>query len=162
MQKRNKYFDSVPGWQKGFIAIAGAAAAGYLFIKLTKKVEEKKQLIGATNELNAINQELENIQQPASFSQAQYNSWANALFIAMDGFGSDENSIYNIFKLLKNNADLLQLIKAFGIREISSGKFNPEPNVKGTLIQCITSELNAYEISKINSILDKSGITFKF
>lgn len=163
MQKKNNYFSNVPGWQKGLIALGGAAFLYYVLFKQTKKAEEQKALVGATNELNSINQEIEQSSgESKNYSPAQYNTWANNLFVAMDGYQTDEDAIFNIFKLMKNKLDVLELIKAFGIREISSGYLNPEPNVKGTLSQCLTSELNSSEMTELNSILNKAGIDYKF
>jgi hypothetical protein len=54
------------------------------------------------------------------------------------------------------------LIAAYGIREVGGGMWNPLPNFKGNLVQTISDELSNSEISQINSIIVKSGITIRF
>jgi hypothetical protein len=81
--------------------------------------------------------------------------------VAMDGYGTDENAIISVFYSLKNNADFLALIAAFGTREISSGSWNPEANFNGTLTAALVSELDISEIITLNNILKAKKITYR-
>lgn len=51
-----------------------------------------------------------------SFSPSQMSTFADNLFSAMDGFGTDETSVEDVFKKMKNDLDILLLIDAFGVR----------------------------------------------
>lgn len=162
MQK--KKFE-IPPKAQGIIAVLLAgSAAYYFFVYKPKKDKEKKQGEGSQNNINAVNQEIQILTQNGnpSYSPAQYASWANAIFVACDGYQTDEQAIYAVFKNMKTKLDVLELIKAFGIREVSSGKLNPEPNVTGDLPTVLTSELNASEIAAVNLILQVRKIDFKF
>ena len=76
----------------------------------------------------------------------------------MDGYGTDEATIYSVFSKFKNAGDFALVMNAYGVREISSGAWNPEPNFKGTLIGALTSELNVENKTKINKILASKKI----
>jgi hypothetical protein len=79
----------------------------------------------------------------------------------MDGYGTDEEQIYGVFKNIKNDADFAMIQNAYGIREISSGAWNPEPNFKGTLSGALTNELSASEKDVLNNILAQKKITYR-
>jgi hypothetical protein len=90
---------------------------------------------------------------------------ADKIYVAFNGYGTDvngNNGLINQFALLRNNDDLMGLIAAYGIREVGGGMWNPLPNFKGNLVQTISDELSNSEISQINSIIVKSGITIRF
>lgn len=56
----------------------------------------------------------------ASYSPAQMKTFANTLFSAMDGAGTDEAAVLGVFKQMNNDLDFLFLIDAFGVRHGSS------------------------------------------
>lgn len=89
-----------------------------------------------------------------------YRNLANQLFDAFDGYGTDNTKVDDIFKLLKSNADYNALKSAYGIREISSGRFNVfQSNFEGDLTATIKEELDSDELSELNKILASNGIT---
>lgn len=94
-----------------------------------------------------------------SGSGLNYTSLANDLFAAFDGYGTRESNIYATFSLLKSDKDFDELVKAYGIREVSSGKYNWTPNFTGNLIGAIKSEMSTAEIAEINTILKNNGIS---
>jgi hypothetical protein len=97
-----------------------------------------------------------------TMNEAKFKEIANKIFNAFEGYGTDTTTIKNQFALLKNNDDVMGLVAAYGIREISSGKYNPLPDFTGNLPQAIADELSQSEISDLNSVLVKSGITIRF
>jgi len=54
------------------------------------------------------------------------------------------------------------VVAAYGIREVSSGSWNPLPNFKGNLPETIANECSDSEILKINSVMVKSGVSIRF
>ena len=101
----------------------------------------------------------------ASMTKEQYNLLAEKVFNAVSGYGTDfngANGLKNIFSLLRNNDDLMELVAAYGIREVSSGNFNPIPDFSGNLPEVLSDELSQKEISELNSILVKNGISIRF
>jgi len=63
---------------------------------------------------------------------------------------------------LKNNNDFDEVVKAYGVREVSSGFGNIfVPNYNGNLIGAIKNEMKSSQIQKINDILKGNGISKK-
>ena len=89
-----------------------------------------------------------------------YRSLANQLFDAFDGYGTAENKVKEIFKLLKSNADYDSLKAAYGVREVSSGTWNIfQSNFEGDLPATVKHELDDSELAEVNQILASNGIT---
>jgi len=91
-----------------------------------------------------------------TFPLSQYDIFADTLEEATDTAFTDEDSIYTVFNALQNNADLLQLIKAYGQRYhfefgIPLGNY--------TLSQVLVAVLSQSERDQIQSILNAKGIT---
>jgi hypothetical protein len=93
-------------------------------------------------------------------SNLNYTSLANQLFEAFDGYGTDNSVVMGVFAKLTSDADFAALRAAYGVREISSGKFNIfNSNFDGDLQATIVNEMSASEIVKLNQILKSKGIT---
>ena len=95
---------------------------------------------------------------PLSFPIAQYQMMADIIEEATDTSGTDTDAVYGVFLQLKNNTDLLQLIKAYGQRwnfmfGVPLGKFS--------LQQIINSELDGTEKATLNQILLGKGISIQ-
>lgn len=82
-----------------------------------------------------------------SYPMAQYGLWADALFQAMDGWGTDEDAIFNVFSKMKTNNDLAQLQVSFGVKEGQN------------LGQWLQDDLGDDEKNKVRSILTSNGVT---
>ena len=77
--------------------------------------------------------------------------------------GTDEKSIYNIFRLLKNNDDFLLLKKEYGIRQYIDFTYNPfGTKYQFNMSQAINFEDEGGEMKNyINNILKVKGITYR-
>jgi len=89
-----------------------------------------------------------------TYDLSQYTIFADRAYDAMYDFGTDEEALYVMFGKLRTNSDVLQLIKAFGVR----GDFI----YKEGLTKWLSSELNNIEIEKVNDILKRNNITYQF
>jgi len=117
---------------------------------------EKKQI---ESELEASEKK-----QKATYPTSQYSSWADAIAGAIYGAGTDELTIVNIFRQLKNDTDYLKLVKAWG---------NPKRRVFPdffvfydtgylmTLPQALREDLSTFWINKINNILKSKKIKYR-
>lgn len=137
---------------------AGIFIAYKMIQSIMKSKPQREEVASASSELDRLNQSTVTRQ---SITKSQAESFASTLHTAMDGYGTDEDAIISIFYKLKNNADYLALQKAYGVREISSGAWNPEPNFKGTMASALRSELSNTWIKKINDLLIKKKITYR-
>lgn len=141
-----------------FAAVGGIIYIGYKLLSAPGKIIEN---LGNKDELTDAQKELDKTGKTATLSASQAGSIANAIFAAMDGYGTDEDAIVYQMGKIKNNADFLLVQTKYGIRTVSSGRFNPEPNYKGNLAGSIGSECSTYWTKKINSALAKKGVTYK-
>lgn len=158
-------FTGLPAWAKGAIAIAVVGGIGYLVYSLIKKGKDIKESKGNRDEVKTVGSELDKLNSNSSTKQtlsaSDASAIANKLFATMDGYGTDTTTIEGQLKRLKNQADWLAVRSAYGIREVSSGRFNPEPNYKGTLEGALTTELGYFDSSmreRINNYFTKQGI----
>lgn len=92
-------------------------------------------------------------------SDIDFGALANDLFDAFDGYGTKNQKVRDIFSLLKSDLDFDDLVKAYGIRTVSCGAFNPFcTDFKGGLEATIKDEANDTEIVTLNKILSDKGI----
>jgi len=155
-----KSFQGLPIWAKGAIAVAVVGGAAYLIYKLWSFPKQFLDGRGNRQEDRAWNTELEKLGQKPTMSKAQIDALANKAYAAMNGYGTDEDALYEVFRALKNDADFAALQAAYGVRTISSGSWNPAANFEGNLIAAITDEVDANTRKIINNILKVHKINY--
>jgi len=106
-----------------------------------------------------IDKEIDQSGLTLSYPLSNYNLMADQLQSAMFDAGTDEDTIYTILDKLNNAKDLLQLIKAFGLRTYYQFGW-PQGNYN--LGQWFQEELSTTEKNKVNQILQSKGINFQF
>jgi hypothetical protein len=87
--------------------------------------------------------------QKLSYPESQYKVFADKLYVAMKGLGTDRDAVYNVFNAMVNKADLMKLITSFGVRD---GE---------TLAEWMNGE-TFLSIDNINKILSNKGIDYTF
>lgn len=120
-----------------------AFALVLLFLWLRKKLKKDVTSTIVVNEANL------------TLPKTNYTLYANQLYTAMNGVGTDEETIYRVLGQLQSADDWYQLVKAFGTKKASSWLSSFE----GTLYDWLSDELNAKEMKKVNGILANIGIT---
>ncbi len=90
-----------------------------------------------------------------SYDKSQYDLWASQLFSAMEGGGTNEDSVYRVLLNIKNQDDWNQLVKAFGVKEDGSWYIS----FSGTLVDWFNSEFNTTDYNKCIEILQKVGVS---
>jgi negative regulator of sigma E activity len=152
-------FKGLPTWAKGVISIGVFAGVAYAIWKITQKLGEEP-LRDATEDKQIKDELAEEIKKsPLSYGASQYATFANNIQEAGFDIGTDEESIYSVFRKIKNNADYLALLKAWGkptrtIYEWGIGR-------KKTLSQFLRSEMDSKEIAKINTILANNKVKYR-
>ena len=156
--------------QVNFIKIAGLGLGAFLIYKtITKATKGFKDFFGGkdiqTEEdlKKAILEEQKKLKaqgEVLTHPLYKYKSFATTLKIAMKGGGSDEDAIYSVFSTMKNDLDITQLISDYGIHTyyLSLRKIATDMD----LPQWIYEEMDEDEIAKLNSILAKNNITYRF
>lgn len=140
-------------WIGGGLAVAFGVSK---VLKILRPEYKREQ-----NEQKTIESELESETKKTglTYPLSQYSNFANIIETAGFDVGTDEAAIYNVFRLLKNNADYLQLTKAWGkpTRKIYDWGFGYDM----TLPQYIRWEMDAKEAGRINAILKSKNIKYR-
>lgn len=85
---------------------------------------------------------------------------ANAIFDAMNGYGTGNDAIENQLEKLTSKSEWDALVRAFGTRTISSGMWNIfQADFTGDLVSCLNDELDSSELERANQILSKIGVS---
>lgn len=98
-----------------------------------------------------------------TYGAQQYSDWAQLLFDAMDGMGTNENAIRNVLKNMRTYEDVLALIDAYGRRSLTYeidfiGIFSTKPM---TLAQSFKDELSDADIAiYVNDPIKRTGYKF--
>jgi hypothetical protein len=143
----------------------------YKYLK-TDKSEKKddKQLADEINSYASKGKKL-------SYDLSNYKSFADTIYSAIsavmagdlltgDWAGADEDTIFQIFRKMKNDADVIQLEKSFGKREYVGGwdggllDFGTFPNE--SLSVQLAKELSAKQLNIINKDFIKKGIKRRY
>lgn len=104
-----------------------------------------------------------------TYLATNYQTFADKIYAAgcpgLFCYGTDEEAMYDVFREMKNDLDMLLLVKAFGLREERGGICIPIPGTGECAIPLgawLLTELSADGIKEINDILKKNGLTFTF
>ena len=161
---------NLPPATRGLVTVVGVGIGLYIVYKIYKKVQEttsgivtpetaaKQEDRGWARDIDKLNQ---NPATRATITKAQAASYASSIHAALDGYGTDEDAVYDIFRHLKNDADFAEVANAYGTREVSSGAWNPEPNFNGSMSAALTSEMSTDEKKVANKILADKKITYR-
>lgn len=94
-----------------------------------------------------------------TFANSWYNEAAEALFVAMNGAGTDEAAIIAIINQLQTKDDWNKLVKVFGVRTLDAVWIN---TCTGNLPACLMSELSGKDLDKVRSKLLSIGVITGF
>jgi len=173
--KVTEYYNGLPSWSKGVVAVIGIAAValvGYSIYAGSKRRRDLKEASKASEEAKKEVEDLKREGIVASYTPSQYEVFSQKLVQAMDSCGTSEESVYSVFRSMKNKADVLSLISAFGVRyyqpcpttnpvSYSKWLFNDKA-YGGGLATWLEYDLTASEIKKINDILAGNRIQYNF
>lgn len=136
-------------WTKIAIAILVIGIVGWILTYLGVKVFNKlRDAIRNKDLVNKANAEIKD--SDVTLTAAQASTLADKIFSAVKGWGTDEEAIYSVFRMLRSRSDLLLLARTFGVR---GGR---------TLNEWLTADLSQKELDKVNQILTTNGITYSF
>lgn len=168
-------YNNLPNWAKGAIAVGGVLIVGIFGYKIYQDIKKKKDLKNANQAADQADSELRNLSNQGvkpTITASQATTFSTSLQQAMNGCGTDENKIYGVFDKLTNDADVYMLIKQFGVRfytpcpatnPVSYAKFlYDDKSFGGDLGTWLGYDLTNGEVQKINGILAKKSIKFRF
>jgi hypothetical protein len=143
------------------LIITGVALAGYLGYKYYRKKNPTDE-----SSLTADEKAAKAKGQALSYTLTSYQGLANTIYNAWfqryNPFNAvDETIVLSVFNKMKNDLDVLQLIRAFGKRRSPVNFLSLlVPDV--TLPEWLSIGLEPKELKAINDVLAKKGISFQF
>jgi hypothetical protein len=93
-----------------------------------------------------------------TYNQGTYDTYALGLFTAMNGVGTDQTAIENIFSNMKNRTDVLRLIEAYGVKQLT-GAFGIADGQPDTLPSHLVSDGG---VEAANKGLKKNKVLYSF
>jgi hypothetical protein len=160
-----KTYSDLPSWAKGVLFVGGAlvlVGLGFTVKNYIKRKSAESRGRGAVSGSGSTLRDLAKNGIFPKYTDMQYKSWADALFTAMNGYGSGTQQIYDVMKQMQNDADIVKLIQAYDVRTLSSGAYNPSPDLTGNLVMALNDELDSNELFVVNGILAKKNIKYRF
>ena len=143
------------------LIVTGVALAGYLGYKWYRKKHPTDE-----SSLSADEKAAKAKGQALSYTLTSYQGLANTIFNAwyqtFNPFDTvDEKIVLSVIAKMKNDLDVLQLIKAFGKRRAPVNFLSLlTPDI--TLGEWLSIGLESKEIQALNDVMAKKGISFQF
>jgi len=165
---KNFKFPKYTKQQKTTIAIAaGVGVVAYLMFKKSGSLlSSVKKFTGqaTTEDINkSTTEDIKILNKQGikpTYYASQYVLFADKLYNAMitsNPFqGTDEEAIYSVMRLMKNDVDINMLVKSFGTRRM-------EFSLKGGgLAAFLQDDLDNKEMAMVNKILSNNKINYRF
>ena len=143
------------------LIVAGVGVLGYIGYRVYRKRNPTDASALLRDEKDARLKGL-NLSYTLSSYQGAADTIFNAWFQNFNIFNPvDEKIILSTINKMKNDLDIIQLIRAFGKRRapIPFGSFF---TADVTLPEWLSIGLSANEIKAVNDVMEKKGISFKF
>jgi hypothetical protein len=168
-------YKGLPDWARGLTIVGGIGILFYIGYTAVRRVRKVAELQKDLQESDTAQSDLEKLRRQGivpTISDTQIQNIVNSLREAMNGCGTDESLVYNQFEKLNNIADAQKLISMWGVQyyrpcaveqPISYSIYLANPKkFGGNLSTWLNYDLSKSEIKKINDILAKKNINFKF
>jgi len=151
--------------------LAGIGAGIYFGRKLYKKIfptgtekadkEEKNANTETVTESKKYLDNLTKLKKP-TYSDAIFKGWADVLYTAMDGVGTDFGAIVNVIKYMRSDTDVVKLVVTFGVRNKKTNNPFSSSSQALNLRAWFADELSNIEIGGLNKILAANKIAYRF
>ena len=165
-----QYYKDLPPWAKGVVVVGGAVVVYLVGSRVYRAVfPTDAQRKNRELEKN-IDSEISKMQgngKKASFSDSNYNTFANTIYNSMRfAIGDDYGTVESTLKRMKNDLDVANLIKAFGLKQ--DFFFGLPAGDKMDLFTFVQKELGNeyggltnYRVKRINEDWSKKGILYQ-
>jgi hypothetical protein len=165
-----QYYKELPPWAKGVVVVGGVVVVYLVGSRVYRAVfPTEAQRKNRELEKN-IDNEISKLQgngKKASFSDSNYNTFANTIYNSMRyAVGDDYGTVELTLKRMKNDLDVAKLIKAFGVKQ--DYFFGIPAGDKMDLFTYIQKELGNeyggltnYRVKRINEDWSKKGISYQ-
>lgn len=167
----DKYYERQPSIVKAIIA-AGVGLLGYSIYRGIKRRQEERDLLQAAQAANSELGQLANQGVHPSYSDSQFEQFCVKIDGAVAGCGTDEEAIFDVFRAMRNEADIRKLVSTFGVRYLTPCEYSDPVSYTiwlvnrqaypGDLASFLATDLSSGDIREINEILRGNGIEYQF
>jgi len=140
----------------------------YIFTSQRKKVQDLQKEVEDPAHLTDLSdlpknvpvvQQSINAGNKKNYTDSKYREFADNLFNYLHRFNVDEEGVYRVFNLIKNDTDYLYLNSAFGRRMTDFFWRTSWTNKSYTMKELLSSQLDSNEKKDINDLLSQRGLT---
>lgn len=109
--------------------------------------------------LKNVDTDIKDTKQTPTKNKTNFVDLATQLYQALNNvFGGDADQVYRVFAQANNDADVLEIIKAFAVQPYTGGVYTQVLTLPGFITKKLTSD----EITQLNMMLAKKAIRFRF
>lgn len=148
MKSFGNWWNGLPNFMKVVIIVTSIV----LTIVTIKLIRDKAKTITSRRRIADYKSEEEHWEakgEQPSLQEFNYEQLANKIWTACQGWGTDEQAIFEVFEELENNVDFIKLQEAYGIDEDGLD-----------LSAQLHDELDGSDIKQINDLLTAKGIAY--
>lgn len=159
------YIQGLPSWAKGLIVVAIILIVVTIIVSVNKAIKKSK-------EAKSFEDDFKNYCKQGSkpsYPEATYLSLAGKIEEAgcsgIFCYGTDEDAIYDVFRQMNSDCDVILLKRAFGKRDERGGICYSDLWGSSCGVELgvwLQSELSSSNFEEINKILSSKGITSRF
>jgi len=169
LNKGSDLTTGLPPWAKGVILIGLGFIAWKIYQGVTKGISQSKlnqKSRDSIQETQGWYKELEESKKSdktkPTMSNTEMKSFANRLQTTMDGYGTRDYDIKQMFKRVKTDGDFAGINSAFGTRSIArpTGLIWTD-DFRGTMAECLQDEADSETIVAVNKTLKSNGVSYR-
>lgn len=148
-----KWWNELPSMWKLVLILIALAILIYFLKRADEIAKAKTKAIIEKSEIEILKDK----GVKATYQPTTYKKFANNMYEAMDGVGTNTNVITAVFSYLNNDLDFIHLDAAFGVRGATDNLFGfiDPTDMRGWLKDDLSEEL----IAAINTTLKNKGIS---
>ena len=165
-----QYYKDLPPWAKGVVVVGGAVVVYLVGSRVYRAVfptEAQRKNRELEKNIDSEISKLQGNGKKASYSDSNYNTFANTIYNSMRfAVGDDYSTVESTLKRMKNDLDVAKLVKAFGVKQ--DYFFGLPTGDKMDLFTYIQKELGNeyggltnYRVKRINEDWSKKGISYQ-
>ena len=165
-----QYYKDLPPWAKGVVVVGGALVVYLVGSRVYRAVfptETQRKNRELEKNIDSEISKLQGNGKKASFSDSNYNTFANTIYNSMRyAVGDDYGTVEVTLKKMQNDLDVAKLIKAFDVKQ--DYFFGIPAGDKMDLFTYIQKELGNeyggltnYRVKRINEDWKKKGISYQ-
>jgi len=129
----------------------------YLVIKKIKKNNIQNSLSNSVQSTYTVTSSEKNEAKTNGFTESTATTYANRLYNAMKGVGTDEDTVVSTIESLKSAGELKMVCSAFGTQKYTTWSLQ---TVYGDLVTWLKDELSGSTLKRVKAVFNKFNVAF--